>query len=151
MLGPRVHRDSGSETGLMKSKQAHGICDDSYQLIGLRNACPAQDKISQITRDTRKYFHLTPSKTWEMVVVRSRGPSQVAEPPIAGGKRSDTMNILGLAINECLFVSEYVNNILRSWSSSTFALRTSRSRGMPSHALFEVNLANRTYSLHRVV
>jgi len=38
--------------------------DDSYLLIGSRNACSAQDEISHITTwATRKHLHLNPSKT----------------------------------------------------------------------------------------
>src|SRR6218665_985809 len=79
------------------------ICGWSHLLIGSRNNCSAQDDISHIpTTATRK--HLNTSKTWEMMVVSPRGPSKAVEPPIAGGKRSFTMKILGVTINERLAV-----------------------------------------------
>src|SRR6218665_1472159 len=76
-----------------------------------------------------------------MVAVRPRGTSKAAQPPIAGGKRSSTMNILGVTISERLSVSDHVSNILGTCFSSTFALRTLRSRVMPCQALCDVTRA----------
>src|SRR6218665_317278 len=116
--------------------------DDSYLLIGSRNACSTQDDISHITTwATRSIFistHLKPGRWW----LYARGAFKTAEPPIAGGKRNSTMNFVGVTINERLSVSDHVSNILGSCSSSTFALRTLRSRGMPRQALHDVTRAN---------
>src|SRR6218665_1646790 len=98
--------------------------------------------ISQPGQPESIFTSTNPSKTREMVVVRPRGTSKAAEPPIARVKRSSTMNILGVTINERLSVSDHVSNILGSCSSSTFALRTLRSRGMPRQALHDVTWAN---------
>jgi len=81
--------------------------------------------------------HLKPGRWW----LYARGAFKTAEPPIAGGKRNSTMNFVGVTINERLSVSDHVSNILGSCSSSTFALRTLRSRGMPCQALHEVTRA----------
>src|SRR6218665_3657278 len=68
-------------------------------------------------------------------------PSMAAEPPIAGGSRSSTMNILGITIDERLSVSGHVNNILGSCSYSIYALRTLRARGMTGQTLHDVTRA----------
>src|SRR6218665_1558404 len=98
--------------------------DDSYLLIGSRNLHSAQDELSHISFwATSKHLHLNPTKTCEMVVVCRNRPSMAADPPIAGGGRSSTMNILGITIDERLFVSGHVSNILGSCSSSIYVLR----------------------------
>src|SRR6218665_3918965 len=51
------------------------------------------------------------------------------------------MNILGITIDERLSVSGHVNNILGSCSSSIYALRTLRARGMTGQTLHDVTRA----------
>ena len=73
--------------------------DDSYLLIGSRNVHSTQDELNHISSwATSKHLHLNPTKAREMVVVRRNRPSMAAEPPIAGGSRSSTMNILSITI-----------------------------------------------------
>src|SRR6218665_2721162 len=76
-----------------------------------------------------------------MVVIRKTRPSLLAAPPIAGGTRSSTMNILGITIDERLSVSDLVDTTLSSCSSSLYALRTLRARGMPQKTLHQVTAA----------
>ena len=112
--------------------------DDSYLLIGSRNVHSTQDELNHISSwaTSKHRFHLNPTKTREMVVIRRNRPSMAAEPPIAGGSRNSTMNILGITINERLYVSGHGNNILGSCSSSIYdALRTLRARGMTGQTL----------------
>src|SRR6218665_1038530 len=76
-----------------------------------------------------------------MVVIRMTRPSLSAAPPIAGGTRSSTMNILGIIIDEWLSVFGHVDTILSSCSSSLYALQTLRARGMPQKTLHQVTAA----------
>src|SRR6218665_1565536 len=76
-----------------------------------------------------------------MVVIRKTRPSLLAAPPIAGGTRSSTMNILGITIDERLSVSDLVDTTLRSCSSSVYALRTLRARGIPQKTLHQITAA----------
>jgi len=62
-------------------------------------------------------------------------------PPIAGGTRSSTMNIVSITIDGRLSVSGHVDTILSSCSSPLYALRTLRARGMPQKTLHQVTAA----------
>ena len=100
------------------------------------------DELGHITAwAAQKNLHLNPAKTREMVVIRMTWPSLSAAPPIAGGTRSSTMNILGIIIDERLSVSGHVDTILSSCSSSLYALQTLRARGMPQKTLHQVTAA----------
>src|SRR5688572_17533322 len=68
-------------------------------------------------------------------------PSLASQPSVSGVKRVTTMKILGITIGEKLTVTEHVNNILSSCSSSMYALKTLRGRGMPAQALHVVTRA----------
>jgi len=116
--------------------------DDSYLLIGSRNIQSVHDELGHITAwAAQKNLHLNPAKTREMVVIRKTRPSLSAAPPIAGGTRSSAMNILGITIDERLSVSDHVDTTLSSCSSSLYALRTLRARGMPQKTLYQVKAA----------
>src|SRR6218665_3616457 len=108
-------------------------------LISSRNIQSMHDELGHITAwAARKNLHLNPAKTREMVIIRKTRPSLSAAPPIAGGTRSSTMNILGITIDERLSVSDHVDTTLSSWFSSLYALRTLRARRMPQKTLHQV-------------
>src|SRR6218665_1875130 len=116
--------------------------DDPYLLVGSRNIQSVHDELGHITAwAARKNLHLNPAKTREMVVIRKTRPSLSAAPPIARGTRSSTMNILGITTDERLSVSDRVDTTLSSCSSSLYALRTLRARGMPQKTRHQVTAA----------
>src|SRR6218665_1773336 len=111
-------------------------------LISSRNIQSVHDELGHITAwVARKNLHLNPAKTREMVVIPKTRPSLSAAPPIAGGTRSSTMNILGVTIDERLSVSDHIDTTFSSCSSSLYALRSLRARGMPQKTLHQVTAA----------
>ena len=63
------------------------------------------------------------SKTREIAVVRSNKPSRATEASVTGGKRVTAMSILGVIIDERHLVTEHVDKILGSCSSSMYAVQ----------------------------
>ena len=73
-----------------------------------------------------------------MAVVRSNKPSRATEASVTIGKRVTAMSILSVMIEERLSVTRHVVRILGSCSSSMYALKVLRGRGMPTTLLYEV-------------
>src|SRR6218665_3024433 len=127
---PQENSGTAPDRGRYKCKRCPGIGGRPPK-VHHRDSGIADGLIQE--HSNNKPMILICSKTREMVVVRTRGSSKAAEPPIAGGNRSSTMNILSVTINERLSVSDHVNNSLGSCSYIIY-VRTQnfiRSRGMP--------------------
>jgi Reverse transcriptase (RNA-dependent DNA polymerase) len=116
--------------------------DDSYLLIGSRNITTAHEELKHITDWAhKKNLLINLSKTREMAVVRHNAPSLAQLPSVTGVKRTTSIKILGCTISERLTVTGHLDGILNSCSSSLYALKTLRGRGMPREALHEVTRA----------
>ena len=88
-----------------------------------------------------KNLHINSQKTREMVVVRRSQASLASKPSVTGVARATSVTVLGVTIDERLTVSEHVDRILCSCSSSLYALRVLRAHGMPGQALHVVTRA----------
>jgi len=89
---------------------------------------------------------ILPCKTKELIVYRTRSRTilEPLQPFIEEAKRVTTLRVLGVILNSRLTISEHESQVLRSCSSSTFALRLLRTHCRKSE---ELHLVARTTTI----
>jgi hypothetical protein len=70
-----------------------------------------------------------------MAIIKRNRPTLSCDPSLTGCPRSTYIKALGITIGEKLSVSEHINQIIKSGSASTFALKTLKNHGASSDSL----------------
>lgn len=110
--------------------------DDTYLLIGSNSLHTANAEIQHIYNWSKtKNLKINPDKTREMAIIKRNQHSLSDNPSITGVKRSTSIKILGVTIGEKLTVTEHINQLINSGSSSFFALRTIKNHGASQDSL----------------
>lgn len=80
---------------------------------------------------------LNPTKSTEMIVHNRRHAVNNAPPPLAGVQRVQSLNILGVIIQDTLSMAEHVDSLVTAGSQNLYALKT-----LKAHGLADIQLSN---------
>ena len=110
--------------------------DDSYLFIGSNYLHTAKAELQHIySWSKEKNLKINSSKTREMAIIKRNRPTLSCNPSLSGCPRSTYIKALGITIGEKLSVSEHINQIIKSGSTSIFALKTLKNHGASSDSL----------------
>lgn len=137
VLGPSLFNIvSSSLQPISAANKYFKYADDGYLVVPASNSHTIADELRHHADWAKSQnLRLNASKTKELVVCRKRSPAPCITPNL---ERVTTLKILGVTLDDKLTFQEHIFETVKKCTQTFYALRTSKSFGLPNSALMTV-------------